>query len=66
MNLTKTVQIPWRNGDTISNWNETCAWAIEQFGLPGDRFTTTPTPDHMDFHFKHESDAIMFILKWTK
>ena len=29
------VCIPWLKGDTISDWNETCAWAIEHFGLPG-------------------------------
>jgi hypothetical protein len=66
MNSTKIVRIPWRDGDTISDWNDTCAWALEQFGLPGDRFTTHPTEDYMEFHFKHEPDAVIFILRWSK
>jgi len=45
------VRIPWKKGDTISDWDETCAWAMEQFGLPGDKFTTHPTVDYMDFYF---------------
>ena len=55
------VRIPWKKGDII-DWNETCAWAIEKFGLPGDRFTSHPTEDYMDFHFKDEKDAILFEL----
>jgi len=58
------VRIFWKNGDTISDWNETCAWAIEQFGLPGDKFTTHPTEDYMDFYFQNECDAIHFSLRW--
>ena len=57
------VRIPWKKGDVI-DWNETCAWAIEEFGLPGDRFTSHPTEDYMDFHFKDEKDAILFELRW--
>ena len=56
------VRIPWKKGDII-DWNETCAWAIEEFGLPGYRFTTHPTEDYMDFHFKDEKDAILFELR---
>jgi hypothetical protein len=37
------VRIPWQKGDTINNWNETCVWAMEQYGLPGDKFTTHAT-----------------------
>lgn len=55
------VRIPWKKGDII-DWNETCAWAIEKFGLPGDKFTTDPTVDYMDFYFKDEGDAILFEL----
>lgn len=56
------VRIPWKIGDTITNWNETCAQAIVMFGLPGDKFTTHPTKDHLDFIFKDEKDAMMFEL----
>ncbi len=58
------VRIPWKKGDKISNWNETCAWAIEQFGLPGTRFSSHPTTDYMDFYFYKEEDAIHFSLRW--
>jgi len=56
------VRISWQEGDTINNWNETCAWAIEQFGLPGNKFETHATEDYMDFYFKDERDAILFEL----
>jgi hypothetical protein len=55
------VRIPWKKGDII-DWNETCAWAIEKFGLPGDKFETHATEDYMDFYFKDERDAILFEL----
>jgi hypothetical protein len=58
------VRIPWRQGDTILKWDETCAWALEQFGLPGDRFTYHPTEEYMDFYFINEADAIHFSLRW--
>lgn len=57
------VRIAWQKGDVI-NWNETCAWAVENYGLPGDRFVTHPTEDYMDFIFKDECDAIHFSLRW--
>ena len=58
------VRIPWKNGDTISRWDQTCIWAMEQFGLPGDKYTTHPTTDYMDFYFQNEKDAIHFSLRW--
>ena len=58
------VRIPWVKGDTINDWDETCAWALEQFGLPGNKFTTHPTEEYMDFYFVDERDAIIFELRW--
>jgi hypothetical protein len=58
------VRIPWREGDSITSWNETCVWAIQQFGLPGDKFVTRTTEDYMDFYFVDEKDAIHFELRW--
>jgi hypothetical protein len=55
------VRISWKKGDII-DWNETCAWAIEQFGLPGLKFETHATEDYMDFYFTDERDAILFEL----
>jgi len=62
MQVGTRVRISWMIGDTISDWNDTCARAIELFGLPGDKFTTHLTTDYMDFIFKDEKDAILFEL----
>jgi hypothetical protein len=64
MVMTHTVRIPWRTGDTISKWDKVCVWAIEEFGLPGNRYTTHPVADYMDFVFQDSRDAIYFKLKW--
>lgn len=61
-----TVQVPWEdpyNKDFM--WNELLAWTMETYGLPGDRWTYTPTADFMDFHFPDDNDALMFQLKTT-
>ena len=58
------VSIPWRKGDTVNDWDVTCAWAIEQFGLPGGKYTAHPTADNMDFMFVDEKDAMHFSLRW--
>ena len=57
-----TVNIPWKRGDTISNWDEQCIFAIETFGLPGIKYITSLTEDSMDFIFIEEKDAIHFSL----
>jgi hypothetical protein len=62
--FTYKIRIPWQIGATITNWDETCAWAIEKFGLPGDKFITHPTEEYMDFSFKDIDDAIHFSLVW--
>ena len=56
------VRIPWQENHDIPTWNQTCAWAVEQFGLPGDRYETHATEEYMDFYFKDERDAIIFEL----
>jgi hypothetical protein len=55
------VRINWQSYN--QNWNEICAIAIEYFGLPGDRFSTSVCHDYMDFCFNNETDAIWFSLK---
>lgn len=59
------IRIFWQKGDIITNWDEICIWAIEQFGLPGTKFTSHPTQDYMDFLFSDERDAIHFSLRWS-
>lgn len=59
------VELKWEKGkDTTYFWNEACAWAVEQFGLPGENYMTHPTQDCMRFLFKHEQHAMLMTLKW--
>jgi hypothetical protein len=61
-----TVRLSWQPGrDDSDTWNEICASAIEEFGLPGIRFTWHPTEEYMDFVFADERDAIVFYLRWS-
>ena len=60
------VTLEWRDGRNGSEaWDEICVWVIEQFGMPGIRYSWHPTADYMDFHFYDERDAIHFMLRWT-
>lgn len=53
----KEVIVNWHTGQNGFWWNETCAMVLEVFGLPGDRFITTPKEDAMTFTFKSKKDA---------
>jgi hypothetical protein len=53
-----TINVPWES-QSNTWWNEVCAKIIEQFGLPGDRYTSHPTESNMEFIFKNEQDAFM-------
>ena len=64
--MSSTVRIPWsREHDNVYRWNEVCAWAIERFGLPGDRFTTSANVEYMDFVFVSNKDALMMAIMWN-
>jgi hypothetical protein len=64
--MTSTVRIPWvPRDDNETYWNEVCAWAIERFGLPGDRFQTHANINYMDFVFKSNKDALVMALMWN-
>ena len=58
------VRIPWSRGGHLTMWNETCAWAMEEYGLPGTLYTCNLTPDYIDFHFHKEEHAVHFSLRW--
>lgn len=61
-----SIRLDWRQGtDTTEAWNDICIWAIEQFGLPGNKFTWHANENHMDFDFVDEKDAIHFMLRWS-
>ncbi len=64
--MTTTVRIYWkREYDNHTMWNEVCAWAIEYFGLPGERFTTHANVNYMEFLFENSKDALMMSLRWN-
>jgi len=64
--MTTTVRISWtRDYDNNTYWNEVCCWAIEYFGLPGDRFHTCAFVNHMEFIFKDKKDALIMALRWN-
>lgn len=46
------------------SWNEICVWAIEQFGLPGDRYVTEVTTNCMKFKFRCPEDCVWMKLRW--
>ena len=60
-----TVCLTWELLDNMENWNDACAWALEQFGLPGDRFQTELTSDWMKFKFNSPHDATIMALRWA-
>ena len=64
--MTSTVRIDWsREYDNKSMWNEVCVWAIERFGLPGNRFETNAHVNYMEFIFKSNKDALLMALQWN-
>ena len=52
------ITVPWKN-QSNTWWNETCANILEHFGVPGDRYVTEITADHMHFDFTDDRDALM-------
>ena len=64
--MASTIRIYWnREYDNETMWNEVCAWAIEYFGLPGDRFETRANVNYMDFSFKSNKDALLMAIRWS-
>ena len=62
--MSSTVRIAWgRNFDNKQRWNDVCAWTVERFGLPGDRFQSHANVEFMDFVFKSNKDALMFAIE---
>lgn len=62
--MSVTIRVPWdENPASGQAWNELLAWAVETFGLPGEKVSFHPCADWMDFTFDNEQDALMFQLK---
>lgn len=64
------VRLHWQHSNKrysdgkILGWNEICAWCIEHYGLPGDKFEWHGRTECMEFDFYDEKDAIHFSLRW--
>ena len=64
------VAIPWKSvwtnlSSREEQWNDAAAYAMEHFGLPGDRYTCRPTQHNLEFWFRTEQDALMFQIRWA-
>ena len=57
------IKIYWKNGDTISAWDEKCIRLVEVFGLPGNQnYLTSFCEDYLEISFYTERDAIHALL----
>jgi hypothetical protein len=64
--MSSTVRIAWsRDFGNSEQWNDVCAWAIENFGLPGDRFQSHANVNYMDFVFNSNKDALLMALMFN-
>ncbi len=59
------VQLDWEFGDSASRWDLACIYAVETFGLPGDKYKTELTADWMIFEFDNSKDAMIFAMRWS-
>ena len=51
---------------TIAAWDNVCVYALEHFGLPGQRYITDISEHRMIWSFKDPRDALMFKLRWSE
>lgn len=59
------VKKDWRLGqDNTEWWTNMCVWVMENYGLPGDNYTTKVSKDYMIFKFKNKEDAMVTALRW--
>jgi hypothetical protein len=57
------VRVKWKQGDTVSQWNEEMAWVTEQFGVPGKNWQADVNDQSINIFFNKERDAIAAILR---
>lgn len=57
------VTIQWAAGN-LTQWNDISIWCVETFGLPGDRYVTDISTEHMTWFFKSDQDAVFMKLKY--
>lgn len=59
----KTVRISWESKDDERTWDKACIYALETFGLPGDKFECHSNEEWMDFEFRESKDALAFLMR---
>ena len=58
------AQIIWgRKHNTITQWDDVSIWALELFGLPGDKYIVDINVNEMVWWFRYPADQIMFVLR---
>jgi hypothetical protein len=50
----------------VTAWDDVCIYAIEHYGLPGEKYITDISVDRMVWSFKDPKDALMFKLRWSE
>ena len=59
------VTILWGAGaENETQWNDISIWCIETFGLPGGRYITDISTEHMTWFFHQAKDAVFMTLKF--
>ena len=58
-----TVTVLWEYNDSDQKWNDLCAWTVETFGLPGDKFQWHAQTAYMMWNFTLEQDALLFLVR---
>lgn len=53
------INIPWNESRIDSWWNLICADIVNHFGLPGDKYTTEVSENHMKFLFRDPKEALL-------
>jgi hypothetical protein len=61
--MTKVTKL-WEPHHSTEFWDEIVDWCVENFGPVEYGWRTQATMGSMDFMFKQELDAELFILKW--
>ena len=58
------VRLSWgRRWNSITQWDDVSIWALELFGLPGDKYIVDINVNEMVWWFKNPADQILFVLR---
>ena len=58
------AQIQWSAQFPMENqWNDIAIWALDFFGLPGDRYITDLNINDMTWWFQDPHDQTLFVLR---